>query len=90
MRRIRFLIAALLLAATSLQAQNFITNLVLVGSKDYKEARDAVAFYESKGYKCIDGTYHAYHKPQILPPFYRKCYRQIATNLTVIFCGNIW
>ena len=28
--------------------------------------------------------------PQISPPFYHKSYRQIAANLTVNFCGNIW
>ena len=26
--------------------------------------------------------------PQISPPFYHKCYRQIPANLTVNFCGN--
>ena len=54
MRRICFLVAALLLAATSLHAQKFITNLTLVGSKDYQEARNAVAFNERKGYHCIE------------------------------------
>ena len=54
MRRICFLIAALLLAATSLQAQKFITNLTVVGSKDYKEASAAVYNYERKGYHRIE------------------------------------
>jgi hypothetical protein len=54
MRRICFLVVALLLAATTLQAQEFITNLTVVGSKDYKEARDAVAYHEKRGFHCIE------------------------------------
>jgi hypothetical protein len=34
--------------------------------------------------------YNRNNHPALPPPFYHKCYRQIAANLTVNFCGNIW
>ncbi len=59
MRRICFLAAALLLSATSLFAQTFITNLTVVGSKDYQEARNQVDGMKRLGFQCIEKDLNA-------------------------------